>query len=94
MVESLLEILTKWRSQTFCKPVDVHFVANAIGESISSISILNQLGRYDSDLGSLLHKTGERDSLLLSKTFSLSETNTESDDSVVLLKKGYYLKTV
>ena len=48
----------------------------------------------DSYLDSLLHKTDERDSLLLSKTFSLSKTKTEPDDSVVLLKNGYYLKTV
>ena len=48
----------------------------------------------NSDLDSLLHKTDERDSLLLSKMFSLSKAKTEPDDSVVLLKNGCYLKTV
>ena len=32
LVESLLEMLPKRRSQTFYKPVDVHSVTNAIGE--------------------------------------------------------------
>ena len=41
MVESLLEILITRRSQAFYKPVDVHSVRNAIGESISSTSIWN-----------------------------------------------------
>ena len=40
MVESLVEILTKRRSQVFYKPVDVHSVTNAIGEFTSSISNL------------------------------------------------------
>ena len=47
MVESLLEILSKRRSQTFYKPTDVHSVTNVAGEIISSISmwiIVNQLG--------------------------------------------------
>ena len=49
-VESLLEILTKRRSQVFDKHIDVHFMTNFIGESISSISMLNitnQSGKYD-----------------------------------------------
>ena len=44
-VENLLEILTKGRSQDFDKLIDVHFVENFIGKSISSISmwtIVNQ----------------------------------------------------
>ena len=41
LVENLLEMLPKRRSQKFYKPVDVHSVTNAIGESISSISIWN-----------------------------------------------------
>ena len=63
MVESLLEIITKRRSQAFCKPVDVHSVTNAIGESISSISIwniLNQLGKYDFSGGPVLNYLKER----------------------------------
>ena len=40
-VESLLEILTKRRSQAFDKFIDVHSVTNFIGESISSISMWN-----------------------------------------------------
>ena len=50
MVENLLEILTKRRSQTFYAPIDVHSVKNEIGESIYSISIWNiviQLDKYD-----------------------------------------------
>ena len=52
-MESLLEILTKRRSQTFYKPVDVHFVTNVVGESISSISmwnIVNQLDKHNFSL--------------------------------------------
>ena len=44
----------------------------------------------DSDLDSLLHKTYETVSLLLSKTFSLSKIKTESDNLVVFLKNCYY----
>ena len=45
MLESLLEISTKRRSQTFYMPVGVHSVTNAIGESISSRNnIVNQVG--------------------------------------------------
>ena len=36
-VESSLEILTKKRSQGFCKLTDVHSVINVIRKSISSI---------------------------------------------------------
>ena len=39
MVESLLKILTKGRSQAFYKLVDVHSVTNILGKSISSITI-------------------------------------------------------
>ena len=45
VVESLQEILTKWRSQTFYKPIDFHSTTNAVDEGISSISkwnIVNQ----------------------------------------------------
>ena len=63
MVESLLEILTKRRSQVFYKPVDVHSVTNAIGESISSITmwnIVNQLGKFDFSCGSVVNHLKER----------------------------------
>ena len=40
-VESLLEILTKRRSQAFYKLIDAHSVTNVIGESISSIRMWN-----------------------------------------------------
>ena len=63
MVDILLEILTKRRSQTFFKPVDVHYVTNAMGESISSISIwniMNQLGRYDFSFGLVVNNLRER----------------------------------
>ena len=48
MVESLLERLTKRRSQTFRKPVDVHSDSYDAGESIFSVIIwnfVNQLGK-------------------------------------------------
>ena len=63
MVESLLEILTKRKRQTFCKPADVHFVTNSIGESITSISIwniVNQFGRYDFSFGLVVNNLKER----------------------------------
>ena len=50
MVESLLEILTKRKSQKFYKLIDFHSVANDKGEVVSSISmwkIVNQLGKHD-----------------------------------------------
>ena len=51
VVVSLLETLTKRTSQTFYRPIDLHFVtANTVGEGISSISrwnIVNQLGKHD-----------------------------------------------
>ena len=54
MVESLLEILTEERSQTFYKPTDIHSTINVVGESISSISmrnIVNQLVKHGSSCG-------------------------------------------
>ena len=54
MVESLLEILTKRRSQTFYKPIDAHSMTDFVSESISAISIwniVNQLGKYDFSCG-------------------------------------------
>ena len=54
VVESLLEILTKRRSLTFYKPIYLHYMTNAVGEGISSISkwnIVNQLGKYDFPCG-------------------------------------------
>ena len=59
MVESLLEILTKRRIQTFYKPIDVYFVTNVIGESISSIrmwNIVNQLGKHNFSCGQILFR--------------------------------------
>ena len=63
MVESLLEILPKRRSQMFYKPVDVHSMTNAKGESISSIStwnIVNQLGEYDFSYELVINNLKER----------------------------------
>ena len=37
IVENLLEILTKRKSQTFYNPIYVDFVTNVVGESISSV---------------------------------------------------------
>ena len=54
MVKSALEILTKGRSQTFNKLIDIHSVTNAIGEGISSIimwNMVNQLGKHDFSCG-------------------------------------------
>ena len=39
MVESLLEILTERKNQTFSRLIDVHPVKNVLGESICSISM-------------------------------------------------------
>ena len=50
MVESLIEISTKRRSQALYRFIDVHDVTNVIGEGISSISmrnIVNKFGKYD-----------------------------------------------
>ena len=41
MVESLLEIVTKRRSQAIYKLIDVHFVTKVLGEIISSINMEN-----------------------------------------------------
>ena len=63
MVESLLNKLTKRRSQTFYKHVDVHSVTNAIGESTFSISIwniVNQLGKYHFSCGSVVNNLKKR----------------------------------
>ena len=49
MAESLPEKLTKKRSQTFYKLVDVHSMTNVVGKNISSVSfwnIVNQLGKH------------------------------------------------
>ena len=49
VVESLLEILAKRKSQTFYRHIDLHSVTNAIDEVISSISkwnIVNQLCKH------------------------------------------------
>ena len=54
--ESLHEILTKRRSQTFYRPLDLNSVTNAAGEGISSISkwnIVNQLGKHDIPCGQI-----------------------------------------
>ena len=59
----MLEILTKRRSQAFYKPVGVHSVTNAIGESIPSISIwniVNKLVKYDFSCGSVINNLKER----------------------------------
>ena len=50
VVENLLEMFTKRRSQTFCKPTDTRSVTNIVGKSISSITIwniMNQLIKHD-----------------------------------------------
>ena len=63
MEASLLEILTKRRSQAFCKPVGVHSGTNPISESIFSTSIWNigkQLGKFDYSCGPAANKSKER----------------------------------
>ena len=44
-VESLLEILTKRRSQPFYKLIDVHSMVNVLGESISTIRTWNTVNQ-------------------------------------------------
>ena len=54
VVESLVEIINKRRSGKFYRDIDLHSVANAVDEVISSISkwnIVNQLGRHDFPCG-------------------------------------------
>ena len=54
VVESLLETLTKRRSQTFSRSIDLHSVINAVGKNISSMSnwnLVNQLGKHDFPCG-------------------------------------------
>ena len=63
MVESLPEILNKRRIQAFFKPVDLHFVTNAIGKTTSSVNfwnIVNQLGQYDFPCGSVVNNLTDR----------------------------------
>ena len=62
MVESFPVILTKIRSQMFYKCVDIHSVANTIGENIFSIciwNVVNQLDRYDFSFVSVVNKLKE-----------------------------------
>ena len=50
MAGSLLETLTKERSQAFFKSIDIQSMTNAVGEGISTIrkwNIVNQLGKHD-----------------------------------------------
>ena len=54
VVESLLEILTKRRSQTFYRSIELSSVINAVGEGVSLICkcyIVNQLGKRDFPCG-------------------------------------------
>ena len=60
MVESLPEILTKRRSQTFCKPVDIHSVTIATREYFFNNHTVNQLGKYDFSCGSVVNSLKER----------------------------------
>ena len=48
MVESLLAILTKRRSQMFYMPIDVHSVTHVASKSASSrmCNIVNQLSKH------------------------------------------------
>ena len=55
--------ITQGRSQTFYKPVDVHSVTNAIGESFFSINvwnIVNQLDRHDFFCESVVNNLKEK----------------------------------
>ena len=50
VMESLLETLTKRRSQTFYRHIDLHSATNAVDEDISSISkwnIVKQLSKFE-----------------------------------------------
>ena len=61
MVENLLEIKTKRRSQAFHNSVTN--VTNAVSESISSVTmwnIVNQLGKHDFSCGAVLNKLKDR----------------------------------
>ena len=63
MVESLLQRLTKRRSQAFRKPVDVHSDSYDAGESIFSgiiWNIVNQLGKQHFSCGLVVNNLKER----------------------------------
>ena len=51
MVENLLKILAKKKTDVLQKPVNIHLMTNFVGESISSvtcgISVVKQLGKRD-----------------------------------------------
>ena len=47
MVESLLEILTKRRSQAFYKFIDIHYVTNVLGKIISKHVEYWESARFD-----------------------------------------------
>ena len=54
VVDGLLEILSKRKSQSFYKSIDVHYVTNAKGEIVSSKSmwnIVNKLSEHDFSCG-------------------------------------------
>ena len=62
-VENLLELLTKRRSQLFCKSINGHSVTNVAGGSISSINmwnILYHLGKQDFSCGLVVNNLKER----------------------------------
>ena len=73
MVESLLEVLAKGRSQTFCKPMDIQSVTNAIGKIVSSKSmwsIVNQVGKLNFpcsqiSCGQVVNNSKKRDYFLI-----------------------------
>ena len=63
MKGSLLEMLTKKKSQVFYQPVDIQSLTNAIGKSVSSRSILNivnQLDKYDFSCGLVVNNLKEQ----------------------------------
>ena len=54
VVERLVEILTKRRSQTFYRDMDLNSVTNSVDGVVSSISkwdIVNQFGKHDFPCG-------------------------------------------
>ena len=62
MVKNLLEIITKRWSQTFYKPIDFEYATNIVGESISSITMwnnVNQLGKHDFSCESVVNNLKE-----------------------------------
>ena len=69
MVENLLKILTERRSLAFFNSLyRYHYVTNAGGESISSVTmwnIVNQLGKHEFSFGAVVNDLKDREFVVI-----------------------------